>query len=184
MSINRALVGAVAICGMLASLPGTAAATVAVVRGSSYGSRIFPDDAFTVTDKTQLTGRRINFRQGVDYPKVGGVVQPSCTDADFSICDAFAELNKLDGFDLQPRVIVPFTGAIDLGSVNTSNFFLSTDTGAFVGGLRQLTFDPTTNLLTGISDVFLGENTSYRINVTSGIRDRTGRQIRACSGAC
>ena len=184
MPIIRALAGAAAICVVLASLPGTAAATVAVVRGSSYGSRIFPDNAFTVTDKSQLTGRRINFRQGVDYPKVGGVVQPACTDADYSICDAFAELNKLDGFDPQPRVIVPFTGAIDLGSVNTSNFFLSTDTGAFVGGLRQLTFDPATNVLTGISDVFLGENTSYRINVTSGILDGTGRRIRACSGAC
>src|SRR5437763_15139501 len=120
MPVGRVLAGAATIVVMLASFSGTAAATVAVVRGSSYGARIFPDNAFTVADKTQLTGRRINFRQGVDYPKVGGVVQPSCTDADYSICDAFAELNKLDGFDLQPRVIVPFTGAIDLGSVNTS----------------------------------------------------------------
>src|SRR5215510_11810377 len=147
-----------AVAAMFAILAGSsapAATTVAVVRGSSYGSRIFPNDAFTVGDKSQLTGRRINFRQGVDYPKVGSIVQPSCTDADFSICDAFAQLNELDGFDLQPRVLVPFTGPIDLGSVNTSNFFISTDAGAFVGGLRQLTFDPTTNTLAGISDAFL-----------------------------
>ena len=146
---------------------------------------IFPDDAFTVADKAQLTGRRINFRQGVDYPKVGGVVQPSCTDADFSICDAFAELNTLDGFDLQPRVLVPFTGPIDLASVNTSNFFISADNGTFVSGLRQLVFDPATNTLSGISDVFLGEATPYRIHVTSGILEFTvtGQKYRVEPGS-
>ena len=122
---------------MLTGFSGLAGATVAVMRGSSYGSGIFPDDAFTVADRTQLTGRRINFRLGVDYPTIGGVVQPSCTDADYSICDAFAELNKLDGFDLQPRVLVPFTGPINLGSVNTSNFFISTPSGDFVSGLPR-----------------------------------------------
>ena len=178
------LAGVAALYVLLGGSSGSAATTVSVVRGSSFGSRIFPDDAFTVGDKAQLTGRRINFRQGVDYPKVGGVVQPSCTDADFSICDAFAELNTLDGFDLQPRVLVPFTGPIDLASVNTSNFFISADKGTFVSGLRQLVFDPATNTLSGISDVFLGEATPYRIHVTSGILDNTGRPVRACSGAC
>ena len=178
------LAGVAALYVLLGGSSGSAATTVSVVRGSSFGSRIFPDDAFTVAAKAQLTGRRINFRQGVDYPKVGGVVQPSCTDADFSICDAFAELNTLDGFDLQPRVLVPFTGPIDLASVNTSNFFISADKGTFVSGLRQLVFDPATNTLSGISDVFLGEATPYRIHVTSGILDNTGRPVRACSGAC
>jgi len=178
------LAGVAALYVLLGGSSGSAATTVSVVRGSSFGSRIFPDDAFTVAGKAQLTGRRINFRQGVDYPKVGGVVQPSCTDADFSICDAFAELNTLDGFDLQPRVLVPFTGPIDLASVNTSNFFISADKGTFVSGLRQLVFDPATNTLSGISDVFLGEATPYRIHVTSGILDNTGRPVRACSGAC
>ena len=114
------------VCLLYAFVPAapqvSAGSTVTVMRGRSYGSRIFPDNAFTVADASQLTGRRINFREGIDYPNIGGVVQPSCTTADYSICDAFAQLNKLDGFDLQPRVLVPFTGAIDLGSVNASNF--------------------------------------------------------------
>src|SRR2546422_674884 len=175
-------------CLLLASVPAeprvSAWSTVAVMRGRSYGSRIFPDNAFTVADASQLTGRRINFRQGIDYPSIGGFVQPSCTDADYSICDAFAQLNKLDGFDLQPRVLVPFTGAIDLGSVNASNFFISTDKGGFLSGLRQLTFDPATNTLAGITDAFLTENTSYGIHVTSGILDNAGHHVNACGGAC
>ena len=54
------LTGVVAMCALVAALPGSAGATVSVVRGSSYGSRIFPDNAFTVADKTQATGRRLS----------------------------------------------------------------------------------------------------------------------------
>src|SRR2546427_10530790 len=74
-----------------------ASSPVAVVRGAHYGSRIFPDNAFTIGDRTELTGRRGNFVEGGDYPTVNGVVQANCTSADYSICDAFAELHKLDG---------------------------------------------------------------------------------------
>ena len=168
----------------LGSLPVSATSTVAVVRGSALGSRIFPDNFFTVSDKGQVSGRRLNFRLGIDYPSVGGAVQPVCTDADFSICDGFAELNKLDGFDLQPRVTVPFTGAINLASVNDRNFFITSAGGVFVSGLRQLTFDPVTNTLAGISDAFLREDTLYRIRVTSGIRDTTGNPVNACGRGC
>src|SRR5881397_1766706 len=179
-----ALAGVAAMYAMLTGFSGSAGSTVAVMHGPKYGSRIFPDNAFTVADASQLTGRRINFREGIDYPNIGGVVQPSCTDADYSICDAFAQLNKLDGFDVQPRVLVPFTGAINLESVNASDFFISTDTGAFFSGLRQLTFDPATNTLAGISDAFLSEGTSYRIHVTNGILDNAGHHVHACGGAC
>ena len=167
-----------------ASLPVFASSSVAVVRGTHYGTRIFPDNAFTVSDRNQATARRVNFRQGVDYPTVGGVVQSACTSADYSICDAFSQLNKLDGFDLQPRVTVPFTGAINLASVNDADFFITSDTGTFASGLRQLTFDSATNTLAGISDAFLRENTSYRIHVTNGIRDGAGNAIKACDGTC
>jgi hypothetical protein len=166
------------------ALPASAASTVAVKRGAHYGSRIFPDDAFTVRDRRQATGRRLNFRKGIDYPLVKGRVRRGCTGATYSICDGFAQLNKLDGFDLQPRVVVPFTGSIRLGSVNDSNFFIAGNSGAFVSGLRQLTFDPATRTLAGISDKFLRDGTRYRIHVTNGIRDSRGRRVKACGRAC
>jgi len=106
------------------------------------------------------------------------------TSADYSICDGFAELNKLDGFDLQPRVAVPFTGTIQLKSVTAKDFYISTARGAFVSGLRQLTFDPATHTLAGITDAFLREDTTYKIHVTNGIRDSRGRQVNACARVC
>src|SRR3989440_146618 len=166
-----------------AALP-SAASAVAVRHGAHYGSRIFPDNAFTVRDSRQVTGRRVNFRKGLDYPTVKGRVRPGCDRTDYSICDAFAELNKLDGFDLQPRVVVPFTGTIRLGSVSASNFFITSNAGKFVSGFRQLTFDPVTHTLAGISDRFLREDTRYRVHVTSGIRGKRGKRVKACAGAC
>src|SRR5207253_11347395 len=57
-------------------------------------------------------------------------------------------------------------------------------TGVLVSGLRQLTYHPATNTPAGITDVFLGENPSYRIHVTNRILDTNGHQIRACGTAC
>src|SRR5436190_9922064 len=162
----------------------SSAAAVSVKRGVGYGTRIFPSNAFTVRDKAQLTGLRVHFRLGRDYPNVGGRVRKSCTSRTYSICDSFRELNKLDGFDLQPRVTVPFTGSIRLGSVNDKDFFITTGAGKFASGMRQLTFDPVTRTLAGISDKFLKEGTRYRIHVTNGIRDGKGKPVRACRGSC
>jgi hypothetical protein len=162
----------------------SSAAAVSVKRGAHYGARIFPDNAFAVRDKAQLTGLRIRFRRGLDYPNVGGRVRKGCTSKTYSICDGFRQLNKLDGFDLQPRVTVPFTGSIRLGSVNDKNFFITTAGGKFASGLRQLTFDPATRMLAGISDKFLKEGTRYRIHVTNGILDGKGKRVKACRSAC
>src|SRR3954468_12434808 len=168
---------------LLVALGTSSAAAVSVKRGAHYGARIFPDNAFTVRDKAQLTGLRVRFRRGLDYPTVGGRVRKHCTSRTYSLCDSFRELNKLDGFDLQPRVAVPFTGGVKLGSVNDKDFFITTARGKFASGMRQLTFDPATRTLAGISDKFLKEGTRYRIHVTNGIRDGKGKRVKACRGS-
>jgi hypothetical protein len=152
------------------------AAGVSVVQGDHYGARIFPDNFFTVPDSTQVSGLRVNFRQGIDYA--------ACDSTNYSVCDTFAMLNNLDGFDLQPRVTVPLNGAVKLSSVDDSNFYITDTSGVFVSGLRQLVFDPASNTLSGISDRFLTEDTAFRVVVTSGIQDSSGSPISACSGVC
>ncbi|MBJ7608960.1 MAG: hypothetical protein JF887_05960 [Candidatus Dormibacteraeota bacterium] len=154
-----------------------AAAGVSVVQGNHLGTRIFPDNFFTTADSAQVSGLRVNFRgAGVDYP--------GCDSTNYSICDTFAMLNHLDGFDLQPRVTVPLTGAVALASVDDSNFYITDDSGRFVSGLRQLVFDPASKTLAGISDKLLTEDNSFHVVVTSGIKDSGGNQIFACSGTC
>src|SRR5215831_5246514 len=61
----------------------------------------FPSNWFTVRDRTQLTGRR------VDLPLPDPATHPS----DY---DDTQVINTLDGFNLQPRLSVPFDGPIDV----------------------------------------------------------------------
>jgi hypothetical protein len=94
-------------------------------------------------------------------------------------------INTLDGFNLQPRLSIPFSGPIDPLSVNSSNVFLVSlgdTTRLFHGfgriiGINQVVWDPLTNTLHVESDEFLDEHTRYGLIVTNGIRDATGDQI-------
>ncbi len=166
-----ALVSLCSVLGVLGAAGASAQQQTEVLQGNSYLTRVFPDNYFTTRDPRQLTGLRVDFVQGRDYAP--------CDSSDYSICDGFAELNKLDGFDLQPRVTVPFSGPIDLGSVTADDFYIS-GAGGFRSGLRQLTFDPQTRILAGISDAFLQEDTSYTVHVTGGIRDSAGQAVKTC----
>ena len=71
----------------------------------------FPSDRFTVADASQLTGRRVNL------PLPDAATRPSDY-ADVSV------INTLDGFNLQPRLSIPFSGPIDVTTVNSSTVFL------------------------------------------------------------
>jgi hypothetical protein len=63
-----------------------------------------------VPDSTQLTRLRVNL------PRPDCAIRPSdCADVDV--------INTLDGFNLQPRLSIPFDGSIDPASVNSSNLF-------------------------------------------------------------
>src|SRR5262245_39744181 len=71
----------------------------------------FPSDRFTVADASQLTGRR------VDLPLPDRVTRPSDYD-DISV------INTLDGFNLQPRLSVAFSGPINVKPDNSNTVSL------------------------------------------------------------
>lgn len=71
----------------------------------------FPSDRFTVADPTQMTGLRVTL------PK------PDCLER-ASDCEDIDVINTLDGFDVQPRLSIPFSGAIDVHTVISDTVFL------------------------------------------------------------
>jgi len=71
----------------------------------------FPSDWFTVEDPSHNTGRRVN------------LPFPDC-EARRSDCEDLAVLNTLDGFNLQPRLSLPFDGPIDVSTVTSDAVFL------------------------------------------------------------
>src|SRR5215211_3595847 len=97
-------------------LPGVALA------GTSVGQP-FPSNLYTTPDSSQLTGLH------VDLPRPDCAARPS-------ECAGIAVLNTLDGFNIQPRISVPFSGPIDLSTVSSSNVFL-VGPGSHVVGINQ-----------------------------------------------
>jgi hypothetical protein len=132
----------------------------------------FPSDRFTVADASHLTGRR------VDLPLPDHVTRPSDYD-DISV------VNTLDGFNLQPRLSVAFSGPIDVGTVNSNTVFLiklgdataPEEGGGQVIGINQTVWDVATNTLHVESDELLDQHTRYALIVTRGLRDADGQPV-------
>ena len=125
----------------------------------------FPSDLFTVIDKNQLTGLR------VALPKPDCATNPSdCADVDV--------LNTLDGFNVDARVSIPFSGAIDLSTVTPATVFLTDRKGARVP-LDRLVWTSATNTLHGNPAVYLDQDTTYLLVVTDGVRAADGSALEA-----
>src|SRR5262245_24319546 len=134
----------------------------------------FPADRFTVPDPSQLTGLR------VDLPTAG----LDCADPGASDCNDIKVLNTLDGFNLQPRLAIPFTGRIDPKSVSSDTVFLF-KLGCLIPicpgdsfiRINRVVWDPATNTLYAESDRLLDQDARYLLVVTTGIRDASGSPI-------
>jgi Calx-beta domain len=134
----------------------------------------FPSNRFTVADASQLTGRRVNL------PLPDPAARPSDY-ADLKV------INTLDGFNLQPRLSVPFTGPIDPTTVSSRTVLLVRlgdatspgDAGGGIVGINQVVWDPATNTLHVESDALLDQHTRYALIVTRGVRDADGQPVQA-----
>lgn len=156
----------------VALLPVAALAAGVSVRDDDSASP-FPSNRHTVADFGNATFRRVNL------PK------PDCA-VRVSDCQDIDVINTLDGFSTQPRITVPFTGAIDPASVTSDTVFLYNlgDTQTLRGfgqkvGINQVLWDPASLTLVFEPDELLAERSRYVLVVTNGVRDASGNRIRA-----
>src|SRR5262245_46562297 len=132
----------------------------------------FPSDRFTVADASQLTNRRINL------PLPDAASRPS----DYN---DVAVINTLDGFNLQPRLSLAFSGPIDASTVNSNTVFLikledptsPEEPGGRIVGINQTVWDVATNTLHVESDELLEQHTRYALIVTRGVHDADGQPV-------
>src|SRR5262245_35006266 len=159
-------------CAVLQVAPAAAAGVRPMFDLSDPAGSPFPSDRFTVGDASQNTGLRVNL------PK------PDCTTRT-SDCQHIDLLNELDGFNLQPRLSVPFSGPIDVNTVSSHTVFLTSlgstlPRGAAsmrVIGIDQIVWDVATNTLHAEPNELLDQHTSYILVVTRGLRDAVGDPI-------
>src|SRR5713226_8919998 len=89
---------------LLAPAVGDAQVVHALFNLDSPAISPFPSDRFTVPDVGQNTRRRVL------------LPMPDCAVRQ-SDCEDLSVINTLDGFNLQPRLSIPFDGRIDLRTV-------------------------------------------------------------------
>jgi hypothetical protein len=154
----RIVIAATLLAAFAAVLP------VGALSATSAGQP-FPTNLYTVPDASEITGLR------VDLPT------PSCTTRP-SDCADVAVLNTLDGFNIQPRISIPFSGPIDLSTVSSSTVFL-VGPGDDVVGINQAVWEPATSTLHVESDEQLAQDATYLLVVTKGIRAADGKRIKA-----
>ena len=140
---------------------------------ASISGAPFPSDLYTVADPSNRTGRRVNL------PLPDRSQRPS----DWN---DLAVVNTMDGFNLMPRISVPFDGEIDPESVSSKSIFIvelaQEGEKAIVGnpvGINQVVWDPATLTLHVESDEVLRQTARYAVIVTNGIRDMSGRPVQA-----
>jgi hypothetical protein len=138
----------------------------------------FPSDQFTVPDKTQNTLRRIS----LPFSPCANPSPP--TDPG---CFGLYTISLLDGFNVQPRLSIPFSGPIDVSSVSSKDVFLvglgstlhdRTKPGQIVG-INQVVWDVARNVLHVESNDLLEQHARYVLIVTNGIHDTSGNPIQA-----
>jgi hypothetical protein len=131
----------------------------------------FPSDKFTVADGSHNSYRRM------------AMPKPDCSQQPSS-CDDIDVINTLDGFSLQPRITIPFTGSIDLSTVNSDTVYLVNQGdrihGQGVGervGINQIAWNAASHTLVLQPDALLREYSRYALVVTDGVRDRAGARL-------
>jgi len=109
--VRKATLAFVFLASPAFSVRASAAPVEALFDLEAMSSSPFPSDRFTRRDRGQNTARRVNL------PK------PDCS-THVNDCGDIDLLNELDGFNIQPRLSIPFSGPIDVSSVNSETVFL------------------------------------------------------------
>jgi hypothetical protein len=144
----------------------------------------FPSNRFTIADHTQNTGLQVSLP----------IPDPTTHLSDYQDIQV---INTLDGFNIQPRLSIPFDGLIDVNSVKSGPIDVTSvashdvflinlgDTvdhrehGDHLVGINQIVWDPATTTLFAESDQLLDQHTRYALIVTDGVLDANEQQVQA-----
>lgn len=136
----------------------------------------FPSDTLTVPDPQQKTGLRMN------------LPLPDCA-AEPSTCQEVGLVNELDGFSINPRIQVRFSGPVDDTTLRAGIFIVWLDKlfddqfGLYPAGhvmpINQVYYDPETHTAYAKPDAHLYQRRQYALVVTSAVRDMQGNSVTA-----
>jgi hypothetical protein len=151
----------------LATAAGSTAAPAGSLPAGTLVEALTPSDRQTVPDPRQATGRRI----ALALPDCGG--EPAS-------CHEVRLVNELDGWSVNPRLAIRFSGPIDLASVTRTSAFilpLSPEPLPSPVGLHQLVWDAEQHTLYARPERVLIQARRYALVLTTAVRDDGGRGL-------
>jgi hypothetical protein len=120
---------------------------------------VFPSDSLTVADPGQVTGRRVALPlEGCGQPISCGLTQ---------------QLNQLDGFDLDPRIAIRFSGPVDDPAQVAARITVQAEDAEWRTGVDRVVWDPETDTLYAHPAEQLAPATTYRLRVQGGPANRS-----------
>ena len=135
--------------------------------GAAEVQALFPSDRQTVPDPRQSTGRRV------------ALALPDCV-TDAAGCDEIRLVNELDGFSVNPRVAMRFSGPVALDSVTKASVFilpLAPEPFASPIGLDQLVWDGASHTLYARPERALLQARRYALVLTTRVLDDAGQPV-------
>jgi hypothetical protein len=143
--------------------------TTVLFQPSSPSVGPYPTNALTVQTENQKTGLRINL------PLPAGCTVSS-TSAD---CINKQLLNQLDGFSVNPRIMVCFSGPVDVTTLRNGVSITAVDSDRPSIGINQVIFDPAGMCAYAKPDRVLDQQTRYLLAVTADVADADGKELKA-----
>lgn len=145
-----------------------AAPTRVIFNPQSLTGGPFPNDSLVVPDSSQITGVRVNLPASED----------ACSLASSAVvCSNRALLNTLDGFSLNPRLMVCFSGPINPQTLQAGIFLVPVTSPQTTIGINQIYYDPTANCAYAKPSHVLAQDTTYALAVMNTITDANGKAV-------
>ena len=129
----------------------------------------YPTNALTLKSDIQKTGLQVNL------PLPAGCTVLS-TSAD---CINKQLLNQLDGFSVNPRIMVCFSGSVDVTTLPKGISITAVDRDEPSIAINQLLFDPAGMCAYAKPDQVLDQRTRYLMVVTTDVADSNGKELKA-----
>ncbi|MDQ2775150.1 MAG: Ig-like domain-containing protein [Acidobacteriota bacterium] len=143
----------------------------------SYSVGPFPTNALTTPDANQLTGLRVNLPESEGHCTAG--INPLAS----PVCSNTALLNLIDGFSVNPRLMVCFSRPVNVNTLSAGISIVPVSVpghnqhGVAAAGIGQIIFDPSTNCAYAKPSQVLAQDTSYLLVVTDSVQDAAGKSV-------
>jgi Bacterial Ig-like domain len=127
----------------------------------------FPSNALTLPTSTQKTGLQVNLPTPMGCTLLSTSAQ--CVNTEL--------LNQLDGFNVNPRITVCFSAAVNVSTLTAGISFIAADRIGLPISINQVIFDPAANCAYAKPSQVLDQDTQYLLVVTSAVTDTHGNGV-------